>query len=91
MWVPQPRRRAFIKAISLLGKNWALDRVSGIFIGNPDRQLCGSGSGRFRIHLGPWIRIPNVDPDPEVYNEGKSRVLPRNFWGGGFLQEIIFF
>ena len=31
-------------------------------------QWCGSGSGRIRIHLGPWIRIPipNADPDPEV-------------------------
>ena len=29
-----------------------------------------------RIQLGPWIRIriPNADPDPGVYNEGKIRV-----------------
>ena len=28
------------------------------------------------IHSGQWIRIPNADPDPDVYIEGKSRVLP---------------
>ena len=25
-----------------------------------------SGYGRIRIHLGPWIRIPNANPDPEI-------------------------
>ena len=35
---------------------------------DPDLDTDPVGSGRIRIHLGPWIRIriPNTDPDPQV-------------------------
>ena len=29
-------------------------------------------SGRIRIHLGPWIQIPNADPDPNEKMQGKA-------------------
>ena len=50
-------------------------------------QWCGSGSGRIRIHFGPWIRIQRY----KITNKMKGKADINQLKSSYFSQEIIFF